>query len=451
MAVLDTLLRPFGLISARTAQEQTIIAEKQAEERAEERAITSGLTNPSQWFSDWMGGTTSAGVHVNAETAIKISAVYACIRILSTTIGSLSCSLYRNLPNGDIEEATDIPEYDIVCVEPNSLYSSYTWNSTTMEHESLRGNSYTRLYFGRSGRISKMEILHPDFTTPFLSGGNLFYRSVDIYGQQIILSDYEVLHFKNLSDDGLIGRSPISVGSDVLGQAIAQQKYASNAYKNGGGLKGLLITDNSLTEKQIEQTRHAVMTVMQDYERTASVGIIGGGMKWQQVGMSPRDAEYIAASNLSILDICRLYGIPPHMVAKMDNATFSNIEHQSIELVTSTIRPIVKNREQEMNRRILRKSDRGTLFFRYNLDSLLRGDSKARAEYISKMLAWGVYNIDEARSLDNLNQLPDGLGKKHYIPANMIEVGKQPDPTQLDNNIPASTGQPDTADGIPQE
>ena len=443
MALLDNILRPFGLISAGTAQ-------KAQDEVTELRNLTSGLQNPAQWFTEWMGGPTSAGVHVNAETAMRVSALYACVRILSTTVGSLSLSLYRRLPNGDIEEATDLPEYDIVCSEPNPLYSSYTWNSTTMEHESLNGNSYTRLFFGRGGRISKMEILHPNYTTPFLHNGGLFYRTTGLDGNQIVLADYEVLHFKNISDDGLIGRSPISVGADTLGQAIAQQKYASNAYKNGGGLRGLLQGDEHLNAKQVEAMRQSVMTVMQDYERTASIGILGGGFKWQQVGMSPRDAEYIAASKLSVLDICRIFGVPPHMVAEMDKATFSNIEHQSIELVTHTVRPIVKSREQEMNRRILRKSDKGTLFFRYNLDSLLRGDSKARAEYISKMLSWGVYNIDEARALDNMNQLPDGLGKKHYIPANMLEVGKAPDYSQLDNNIPVPAGQPDTGDGIPQ-
>lgn len=138
------------------------------------------------------------------------------------------------------------------------------------------------------------------------------------------------------------------------------------------------------------------------------------------------------------------------MVAEMDRATFSNIEHQSIELVMHTIRPIVKNRESELNRRILRKSDKKNLFYRYNIDSLLRGDSAARAAFYTSMLDRGVFNIDEVRQLENWNNLPDDLGKAHYRPLNMVEIGKDPDPALL-NNDPAATGQQNTDNGTPQE
>jgi phage portal protein BeeE len=134
----------------------------------------------------------------------------------------------------------------------------------------------------------------------------------------------------------------------------------------------------------------------------------------------------------------------------MSNSTYSNIEQQAIEFVQNLIRPKVKLRETEMNRRLLRQSDKGTYFYRYNLDSLLRGDTEARGNYLVKMLQNGVYNIDEARALDNMNQLPDGLGKAHYRPLNMIEVGTKPDQESL-NNDPATTGANDTEeDDTPQ-
>jgi HK97 family phage portal protein len=313
----------------------------------------------------------------------------------------------------------------------------------------MHGNSYTRLYFGRAGRISKMEVVRPDMVTPFLKNGKLYYQYADIDGLTHTVSDWEMLHFKNFSEDGLIGKSPLQVARETFGMAIAANKYAANMYKNGGYMKGVLETDRDLKTEQIAQLRTSFSSVLQDYTNTNGVAVLGGGMKYKQVSMSPKDAEFIAASKMSVLDICRYYGVPPHLVAEMTNSTYSNIEQQAIEFVQNLIRPKVKLRETEMNRRLLRQSDKAQLFYRYNLDSLLRGDTAARGAYIVQMLQNGVYNIDEARKLDNLNQLPDGIGKVHYRPLNMVEVGVTPDPNSQ-NNDPSATGQQNTDNGTPQ-
>jgi HK97 family phage portal protein len=220
-------------------------------------------------------------------------------------------------------------------------------------------------------------------------------------------------------------------------------------YKNGGYAKGIIESEAALKTEQIAELRRSFLSVLQDYKNTAAIPVLGGGMKYRQISMSPKDAEYIAASKMSVLDICRIYGVPPHLIAEMTNSTYSNIEQQAIEFVQNLVRPKVKLRETEMNRRILRQSDKGKYFYRYNLDSLLRGDTAARGEYLVKMLQNGVYNIDEARALDNLNQLPNGLGKAHYRPLNMVEVGVTPEPT-TQNNDPVATGANDTDNGIPQ-
>jgi HK97 family phage portal protein len=412
----------------------------------------STLTQPEQWFMDWATGLmteSGSGVPVTKETALSISAVYACCRIISNTIASLHLGLYRRLPSGDTEEVTDLPEYLIPCLEPNDLYSRFTFDSTSEFHLSMHGNSYTRLYFGRAGRISKMEVVRPDMVTPFLKNGKLYYQYADIDGLTHTVSDWEMLHFKNFSEDGLIGKSPLQVARETFGMAIAANKYAANMYKNGGYMKGVLETDRDLKTEQIAQLRTSFSSVLQDYTNTNGVAVLGGGMKYKQVSMSPKDAEFIAASKMSVLDICRYYGVPPHLVAEMTNSTYSNIEQQAIEFVQNLIRPKVKLRETEMNRRLLRQSDKAQLFYRYNLDSLLRGDTAARGAYIVQMLQNGVYNIDEARKLDNLNQLPDGIGKVHYRPLNMVEVGVTPDPNSQ-NNDPSATGQQNTDNGTPQ-
>ena len=436
MGVVQKILGSFGY------------APIQQQPKIEERST---LQNPEQWFIDWIGGGNQSlsGVNVTPEAALSISAVYACCRIISNTIASLHLGLYERLPNGDTIEVTDTPEYIIPCLEPNDLYSRFTFDSTSELHLSLRGNSYTRLYFGRFGKISKMEILHPDCVKPFLKDKKLYYQYSDIEGRNQIVHDWEILHFKNFSDDGLIGQSPLQAARETFGMAIAANQYAANMYKNGGYAKGIIESEAALKTEQIAELRRSFLSVLQDYKNTAAIPVLGGGMKYRQISMSPKDAEYIAASKMSVLDICRIYGVPPHLIAEMTNSTYSNIEQQAIEFVQNLVRPKVKLRETEMNRRILRQSDKGKYFYRYNLDSLLRGDTAARGEYLVKMLQNGVYNIDEARALDNLNQLPDGLGKAHYRPLNMVEVGVTPEPT-TQNNDPVATGANDTDNGIPQ-
>lgn len=435
MGIIQTIANRFGYAP--------IPQKSEIEER-------STLQNPEQWFLDWIGGGNQSlsGVKVTSDSMLSISAVYACCRIRSNTIASLHLGLYEKLSNGDIVEVTDTPEYIIPCLEPNDLYSRFTFDSTSEYHLSINGNSYARLYFGRFGRISKMELL-PNGATPFLKDGKLFYQYTDIYGKTHVVYDWEMLHLKNFSEDGLVGKSPLQVARETFGMSIAANQYAANMYKNGGYAKGVIESPHQLKTEQIAELRRSFMSVLQDYQNTSGIPVLGHGMTYKQISMSPKDAEYIAASKMSVLDICRIYGVPPHLVAEMSSSTYSNIEQQAIEFVQNLIRPAVKLRETEMNRRILRQSDKGRFFYRYNLDSLLRGDTAARGEYLVKMLQNGVYNIDEARAFDNMNQLPNGLGKAHYRPLNMVEVGVTPEPT-TQNNDPLATGANDTDNGTPQ-
>jgi len=434
MRLFDNLLQKIGYVPAQTQQE-----------------TRSTLSSPDQWFMDWAtGGVTSAGVAVTKETVLAVTAVHACCRILSNTIASLSLGLYKELPNGDIEAVTDLPEYDVVCSEPNSLYDKFTFDSTTMFHETLQGNSYSKLYFGKGGRIRQMEIMRPDCVQVYYEHGKLFYIYDNPYNsKREVLADWEVLHFKgHLSDDGLVGKSPLQMAKSTFGSAIAANDFMSSMYK-GGYLRGVVEDPGTLNAEKIAELRRSFMTVMQDHENTSGIGVLTQGRKFHQLTISPKDLEYISASKMTVLDVCRIFGVPPHLVAEMDNATFSNIEHQSLEFVRDTIRPIVKKREGELNRRILRMSDKKNLFYRYNIDSLLRGDTASRATFIVQMLQNGVFSIDEARKFENMNKLPGGIGNAHYRPLNMVEVGKEPDPALL-NNDPAATGQQNTDDGTPQ-
>jgi HK97 family phage portal protein len=424
MGIIANIGRYFGGKSGTSVPETPISAPDTQETRSGVSAATL-----DQWFADYIsGGPKVAGVHVTPENSLTISAVYACNRILSNTIASLSLGLYRRLPNGDIEPVENLPEYQAVCVEPHDLYTSYTWRSTAQLHMGMTGNAYNRLYFDRNGRVNKIRLINGT-VCPFLYQGKLFYKisdaETDGMFQSYTLPASEVLHVKNISDDGLIGKSPITVARQTIGMALAANKYASSMYAQGGTMRGFVEHPQKLKEGQIAEIRKAFLQVMSDYENTGGIGVLSDGMKFSRVSLSPKDAQFIETHQLTIQDISRYYGVPLHMIGDLSRATFSNIEHQGIEYTTHTVRPIVKTWESELNRRVLRKSDQGTLFFRFNLDSLLRGDTASRAEFYTKLFNIGAMSPDEIRAHENLNKIQGGYGAQHFRPLNMVSLDQE--------------------------
>lgn len=413
----------------------------------------STLSNPEQWFIDWAtggAGNNSAGVAVTENTALTVSAVYACCALRAKTIASLHLGLYETLGNGDVREVTDAPEYYTICDEPSDLYSSYTWRSTSEYHQSLLGNSYSKISFDKNGRVRRLTLIDPQHVTPFFYNDRLWYDVTHNHtGRRETLAASEVLHIKNMSSDGLVGKSQLTVARQTIGQAIAAEKLAATLYKNGGLIKGVLEHPGKLKADQIAELRGSIRSIIQDYENTSGIAVLQDGMKFSPISMTPKDAEWIASHSLSVRDIARFYGIPPHMIGDLERATFSNIEQQSIEFVQHVVRPQVKNWEAELNRRILRPSDRGRFFFRFNLDSLLRGDTAARATFYTQMFQIGALSPDDIRRSENLNAIPDGLGGDYYRPMNMIELGAEPTP---DPTTDPATPQTDTNDdtGTPQ-
>lgn len=386
-----------------------------------EKEVRSSLVSPDQWLTEWVnGGPVVAGQSVTPETALKVSAVYAACNLLSRTIASLSLAQFERMPNGGVNEINTTESLTLT-EEPHPFYTSYSWRSTAMLHLCLRGNHYSRLYFDRNGRVNKVEILHPDAVEPFIYKNNLYYRVALESGTVVLMSD-EVLHFKNFADDGILGKSPLTYARETIGMSLASSSYSSTMYANGGGLKGIITAPGMLQDKQVQGLREGMMSVMKDYERTGSIGVLQSGATFQQVAISPRDAQFIENAKFSVSDIARFYGVPLHLIGDLDRSTNNNIEHQSIEFVMHCIRPHVKAWEAEINRKCVRISDKGKVFFRFNIDSLLRGDSASRAQYYAQMLNLGVYSIDEVRKLENLNPVSDGTGSQHFIQSNMTTL-----------------------------
>ena len=378
---------------------------------------------------------------VNDETALSIVAVYACNRVLSTAFASLPVGLFRSTTVDGKRQtfsADNRPEHTLIAETPSDLYTSYTFRSTLQFHLGMRGNAYARIFRNGRGGVRELRIVHPDQVRPFFYKNNLYYEITPAaymgYDfEKEVVGQNEILHVKNMSADGITGRSPIAVHRDTISIGLSNRDYLLDVHRNGGRLRGVLKHPAKLQADGVNSLRDNFVGAV----NSGKFPVLENGVEFQAISLTPADAEFIRTHNLTALDICAIYGVPPHKIAILDRATFSNIEHQGIEYVQETLLPMVKNWEPELKRKLLPAEVAATHHYRFNLEGRMRGDIRSRYAAYAIARQWGWKSADDIRELENENPLPDGQGEQYLTPLNMIPAGEElaePGDSDTDNN-----------------
>lgn len=379
---------------------------------------------------DWAtGGYSASGVAVTDESALTFAAVYACNRVLADSLAQLPVGLFQTLEDGDIVPAYTRPEHRLMAINPSGdsrLYTSYTFRSTLQFHLGLRGNAYARIYRDGRGGVRELRILHPDQVRPFWYQGRIYYEvsanpNAGQGNTREVLTPEEILHVAALSTDGITGRSPIKVLKDTIGIGLGNRSHIAKIHSRGGRVEGYLKHPNKLTPEAVTGLRDNFTGAL----KRGDFPILENGLEYMSVSLTPNDAEFINTHKLSSRDIASVYRVPLHMIGDLERATFSNIEHQSLEFVKNTLLPWVRNWEEELNRKLIPYSLQDTHFYRFNLEGLLRGDFKSRMEGYTKAIQWGLFNRDECRQLEYRNRIPDGLGQVFLTPLNMAPLTEE--------------------------
>lgn len=387
---------------------------------------TSTLSSPKRWLLDMFGGNiTTSGVNVTSERAIAHTAVYDCVNILSQSIASLPFSVYKRevLKDKSLNnKAFNHPLYTILHDEPNNEMTSYTWRVVVMVHLALRGNHFSQIIRNNAGKVTGIYPLNPDkMQIVRLENKELRYMyQSDSYGQ-VPLYPNEILHFIGMTMDGIIGMSPIEYNRHAIGMSIAMEEFGGTYFKNGANGGGVLHTENKLSEPAFERLKSEWASKYAGLVNANKPIILEEGLKWEKLAISNEDSQFLQSRKFQKSEIASIYRIPPHMINEMDKATFSNIEHQSIQFVTDAIRPWVVNIEQECRRKLLSDSEKANHYMRLNLAALLRGDTKSRYEAYGMGIKDGWLVRNEAREMEDLNPL-DGLDEPLY-PLNMAKEG----------------------------
>lgn len=367
-------------------------------------------------------GRTTSGKPVNERTAMQTTAVYACVRILAEAVASLPLHVYEYQDDGGKKLVHDHPLYYLLHDEPNPEMTSFVFRETLMSHLLIWGNAYAQIIRNGAGRVLGLYPLLPDkMDVQRDDRGNIYYvysRNSDEnpmfkeYGD-IRLKAEDVLHIPGLGFDGLIGYSPIAMAKNAVGMTLACEEYGASFFANGANPGGVLEHPGVL--KDPSKVRESWNSVYRGVNNAHKIAVLEEGMKYQQIGIPPEEAQFLETRKFQINEIARLYRIPPHMVGDLDKSSFSNIEQQSLEFVKYTLDPWVIRWEQSLQRSLLLPGEKGKYFIKLNVDGLLRGDYQSRMNGYAVGRQNGWFSANDIREMENMNPIPDEQGGNLYL------------------------------------
>ena len=375
---------------------------------------------PGSNYAFFFGGTTS-GKAVTERSAMQMTAVYSCVRILSEAVAGQPLHLYRYTPDGSKVKAVDHPLYLLLHDEPNPEMSSFVFRETLMTHLLLWGNAYAQIIRNGKGEVVALYPLMPNrMSVDRDKHGQLYYtytRASDeaktMTGTTVLLPPSDVLHIPGLGFDGLVGYSPIAMAKNAIGLAIATEEYGAKFFANGAAPSGVL--EHPGTIKDPSRVREAWMSQFGGSANSGKVAVLEEGMKYTPISISPEQAQFLETRKFQINEIARIFRIPPHMVGDLEKSSFSNIEQQSLEFVKYTLDPWVIRWEQSIQRALLRPEERKRYFAKFNVEGLLRGDYQSRMNGYAVARQNGWMSANDIRELENLDRIPAEAGGDLYL------------------------------------
>ncbi len=360
---------------------------------------------------------------------MQMTAVYACVRILSEAIAGLPLHLYRYKDDGGKEKAIDHSLYTLLHDEPNPEMTSFVFRETLMTHLLLWGNAYAQIIRNGKGQVIALYPLMPNkMAVDRDENGKLYYRytkdnteAKTLENGSVILSPEDVLHIPGLGFDGLVGYSPIAMARNAIGMAIACEEYGAKFFANGAAPSGVLEHPGII--KNPERVRNSWNAAYGGAANSGKVAVLEEGMKYTPISISNEQAQFLETRKFQINEIARIFRVPPHMVGDLEKSSFSNIEQQSLEFVKYTLDPWVIRWEQSLSRALFSADEKKRCFFKFNVEGLLRGDYQSRMNGYSTARQNGWMSANDIRELEDLDRItPEDGGDLYLVNGNMLPL-----------------------------
>lgn len=368
---------------------------------------------------------TYAGPAVTEESALTFGAVYACIRIIAESVAMLPLHTYRKLANGGKEKATDVPIYNLLHRSPNPEMTSFEFRETLISHVASWGNGYAEIEWSGGGRPLALWPLNPGKMTVSRRRGELIYEYELPNGQTVTLPAWRIHHVRGLSGNGVVGYSPIRLAMQSIGVGLALEEYGGRFFGNGARPGGVLKHPGVLSDGAYKRLKESWSAENEGLSNAHRLKILEEGLDYQAIGIPPEEAQFLESKKFQVTEIARWFRVPPHMLADLERATFSNIEEQGLGFVIYTLQPWLVRHEQAIERDLLTEAERQTLFVEYLVNGLLRGNISSRFQAYQLALQGGWMNPNEVRSLENMN--PYDGGDTYLMPLNMAPANTTTD------------------------
>jgi HK97 family phage portal protein len=375
---------------------------------------------------DLDGYYSGSGVAVDEFKAMQTSAVYACVRVIAETVASLPLFLYRKDKESKIK-AYQHPLYEVLHDLPNYETTSFCFREAMMASLLLYGNAYARIVRDKNGHVVELWYLKPnlmkverDKETRKLK----YTYSDDNENKTYVFVPEQIFHIPGLSFNGITGISPIEQAREAIGLALATEEFGAKFFSNGARPGGVL--EHPGVVKDPERIRESWNKVYQGTRNSHKIAVLEEGMKYHEIGIPPEQAQFLQTRKYQLNEICRIFRVPPHLVGDLERSTFSNIEHQSIDFVTHTIRPWLVRWEQAIYKSLLNEQERRLYYAKFNVDGLLRGDFATRMQGYATARQNGWMSINDIRSLEDMNPIPAEQGGDDYlVNGNMVKANLQ--------------------------
>lgn len=390
-----------------------------------------------RWFTPSPFVFLADGTPVTPETALRMTAVFGCVRVISQTLAALPLLVYQRRADGGKDRATKHPLYKLLRTRPNRYKTSgLEFREMLTGHALLYGNGYAQIIKNRLGEPLELVPLHPTRTRPDVTEANeLVYKVRLNGGAERVLAGDEVFHIRAFRDAGLEGISPIAAAEKAIRAGLSLESFGMNFFEGGAVPGGVLEYPGEMSEEAKRNLRESWERLHGGENRGRKTAVLEGGVTFKPQHIPQTDAQFLEQRKFQVTEICRIYGVPPHLLADLDRATFSNIEEQNQNFIDYCLLPWFRRWEEAIARDLL-DADDSVYFAEFLADGLLRGNSQARSQAYALGRQWGWYSINEIRTRENLNPIgPEG--DVYLSPLNMVPAGDeggQDDQSQKEKN-----------------
>lgn len=384
--------------------------------------VISDFSDPADWFTSLFGGNTvtSSGETITAITSLNIATVYACINVKANAIAKLPMQVFKITETGRIRDITHKVSY-LLETRPNSFTTPFNFKHTIAVHQNLWGTAYVYIESDRNG-VKALWLLPPDGTTAYLDIETGLYTYITTFNNRTLrLQESEIIKLPYLSLNGVKGKSPIQVARETLGVMQATNKFIGGFYKNGTSTKGIITTPSELSPPAKDLVRSEWQKANGGINNAGGVAVVDAGMEYKSISMPLADAEFIATNKFNVGEIAKIFDVPPHKIGELANATFSNIEQQSMDFIQDCIQPSLVCWEEEFSYKLfVTPKDKGN-YAKFDLDSAMRGDSISRATYYEKMTGIGAFTINTVLEKEDMDSI-GAEGDAHRVDLNHVSA-----------------------------